>query len=94
METLGRFSDTLEQAKRVWQSGQQDVWSRELAGGDTAVAVFNCSPQETKVSFRWADAGIPKAPSRIRDLWRHTEQKQAGPQYSVEVSARWRGPVA
>jgi alpha-galactosidase len=73
------------QAKRVWQSGQKEVWPKELAGGATAVAVFNRAPEDAKVTFRWADAGIPKAPSRIRDLWRHTEQKQTGPEYSTEV---------
>jgi alpha-galactosidase len=73
------------QAKRVWQSGQQEVWSRELAGGDTAVAVFNRAPEDAKVTFGWADAGIPKTPSCIRDLWSHTEQKETGPEYSAEV---------
>jgi alpha-galactosidase len=73
------------QAKRVWQSAQQEVWSRELAGGDTAVAVFNRAPEDTKVTFRWTDAGIRKTPSCIRDLWRHTEQKETGTAYSAEV---------
>ena len=73
------------QAKRVWQSGQQEIWSRELAGGDTAVAVFNRAPQDAKVTFRWADAGIPRTPSQIRDVWRGTERKAAGPEYSAEV---------
>jgi alpha-galactosidase len=71
-------------AKRVWQSGQREVWSRELADGDTAVAVFNRAREDAKFTFRWADAGILKAPSRMRDLWRHTEQ-QTGPEYSVGV---------
>jgi alpha-galactosidase len=73
------------QAKRVWQSGQQEVWSKQLAGGDIALAVFNRAPNDTKVKFRWADAGIPLTPSRIRDLWRHSEQTPAGPEYSAEV---------
>jgi len=74
------------QAKRVWQSGQQEVWSRELTGGDTAVAVFNRAPEDARVTFRWADAGIPRTPSRIRDLWRHTEQKPVGAQFSAAVA--------
>jgi len=72
-------------ARRVWQSGQQEVWSRELADGDTAVAVFNRAPADAKVTFRWADAGIGETPSHIRDLWRHAEQKGNGPEYSAEV---------
>jgi alpha-galactosidase len=73
------------QAKRVWQSGQQEVWSRQLANGDTAVAVFNRAPADARVTFRWADAGVAGTPSCIRDLWRHSEVKGAGPEYSVEV---------
>jgi len=73
------------QAKRVWQSGQQEIWSRALADGDTAVAVFNRAPQDARIMFRWADAGIPKTPSCIRDLWRHADQEASGPEYSVEV---------
>ena len=73
------------QAKRAWQSGQQEVWTRQLAGGDTAVAVFNRGSKDSQVTFRWADAGIPRAPSHIRDLWRHTEEKPLGPEYCSEV---------
>jgi alpha-galactosidase len=72
-------------ARRVWQSGQQEVWARSLAGGDMVVAVFNRAPQEAKVAFRWADAGVAATPSCIRDLWRHSEQAGTGPEYSAEV---------
>jgi alpha-galactosidase len=73
------------QAKRVWQSGQLEIWSRELEGGATAVAVFNRAPADAKVTFRWADAGVPKTPSHIRDLWCHTDQKATGSEYAAEV---------
>jgi alpha-galactosidase len=73
------------QGRRVWQSGQQEVWTRPLTDGDTAVAVFNRASADAKVTFRWADAGISKNPSRIRDLWRHVDQNATGPGYSAEV---------
>ena len=69
------------QGKRIWQFGQLEIWTRELAGGDTAVAVFNRAPANVTVKFRWAEAGVPKPPSCIRDLWRHTEQKGTGPEH-------------
>jgi alpha-galactosidase len=71
--------------KRVWQSRQQEVWSRDLADGDIAVALFNRAPQDAKITFRWKDAGVANTPSRIRDLWRHSEQNGTGPEYSAEV---------
>ena len=76
------------QGRRVWRSGQQEVWTRPLDGGDIAVGVFNRAPQAARVAFRWADAGIGKTPSCIRDLWQHAEQKAAGPEYSAEVPGR------
>jgi alpha-galactosidase len=73
------------QARRVWQSGQQEVWSRKLADGDSAVALFNRAAADAKITFRWADAGVPKPPSRVRDLWLHAEEKAAGTEYSTTV---------
>ena len=78
-DTAGR------QARRVWVSGQQEVWTRELADGDIAVAVFNRASAAARVTFRWPDVGITQAPSRIRDLWSHTDQKGTGANYSAEV---------
>ena len=77
---------TGRQGRRVWQSGQQEVWRKDLANGEAALAVFNRAPQEATVTFRWADAGI-KPPSRIRDLWRHAELKSAGSEFSASVPA-------
>jgi alpha-galactosidase len=73
------------QATRVWQSGQQEIWSRELAGGEMAVAVFNRAPADARVTFRWADARVAKTPSCIRDLWRHADLQMTGPEYTAEV---------
>jgi alpha-galactosidase len=74
------------QGTRVWQSGQVEVWSRELAGGERAVGIFNRAAQDGKISFRWADLGIAKNPSCVRDLWRHADQKVNGDSYSAEVA--------
>ena len=73
------------QARRVWQSGEQELWSRPLANGDAAVAIFNRSGDATTVHFRWKDAGVSKPPSRARDLWSHTDLKPAGPDFSTQV---------
>ena len=85
-EVIAIDQDTAgHQAKRVWQSGQNEVWTRELSDGDIAVAVFNRAPGDAQVTFRWADAGLRKTPSRIRDLWRHTDRNGTGADYSAEV---------
>jgi alpha-galactosidase len=73
------------QGRRVWKAGQQEVWARDLADGDKAVALFNRGPQDCRITFRWADAGIQATPSRVRDVWRHAEPQASGPEYSAEV---------
>ncbi|HLG99729.1 MAG TPA: glycoside hydrolase family 27 protein [Bryobacteraceae bacterium] len=73
------------QARRVWQSGDQEVWSRELANGDIAVAIFNRGDETATVTFRWADAGLSKPPVRARDLWSYSDLKLSEPTYSGAV---------
>jgi len=72
-----------KQAKRVSKAGDQELWVRELAGGDHAVAVFNLGTDPSTATIHWADLGLKKAPSRIRDLWNHTDVK--GGEYSATI---------
>src|SRR5881397_2028554 len=59
-----------KQGKQVWKSGDQEIWSRPLAGGAFAVALFNRATAEAKVSLRWTDIGITGT-WHLRDLWLH-----------------------
>jgi alpha-galactosidase len=59
-----------KQGQRVWQAGEQEIWTRQLSGGAIAVALFNRANSEAKVTLRPADLklnGLRKA----RDLWSH-----------------------
>src|SRR5215831_3181936 len=47
-----------KQGKRVWKSGEQEVWTRPLSGGALAVAFFNRSAEAAKISVGWADIGV------------------------------------
>jgi alpha-galactosidase len=73
-----------KQARRVSKTGDQEVWLRELANGDRAVALFNLSADPAKMSLRWTDIGIAKSPKTIRDLWAHSDVK-ASAEYSATV---------
>jgi alpha-galactosidase len=57
-----------KQGTRAWQSGNQEIWVRELAGGDRALAVFNRGGDPAAVKVKWADLGM-KTPQSARDLW-------------------------
>jgi alpha-galactosidase len=74
-----------KQGQRVWQSGEQEVWTRSLFGGDIAVAIFNRAKDETKITVKATDlklAGKWKA----RDLWTHQDVTwPADGEYSVTV---------
>lgn len=73
------------QGKRVWKSGEQEIWTRPLSGGVLTVAIFNRSAETTKVSVRWADIGI-SGRRRVRDLWLHKELKEVRePEYSTMI---------
>ena len=73
------------QGKRVWQTGEQEVWARDLAGGARAVAVFNRGAAATEVTVRWADIGFTKAVRQARDIWKKEDVKLDGPEYKVSV---------
>ena len=73
-----------KQAKRVWQSQDQEIWTRPLAGGAQAVAFFNRATDTANVTAKWTDLGI-NGKWKARDLWLHQDVEWAGPEYSVTI---------
>jgi alpha-galactosidase len=74
-----------KQGKQVWKSGDQEIWTRSLSGGATAVAVFNRSKEEAKVTLKWADLGLGNKKT-VRDLWLHQDITTSGPEYPTTVA--------
>ena len=75
-----------KQGERAWQSGEQEIWTRALAGGAVAVAFFNrgnatttitIKPAELKLSGKW----------KARDLWAHQTVPWSESEYSTSVPA-------
>ncbi len=60
------------QGSRKWASsaGDQEIWTRALADGSMAVAVFNKGAGAASIPVRWADIGVA-AHRNVRDLWAH-----------------------
>jgi alpha-galactosidase len=73
-----------KQGKQAWKSGDQEIWTRPLSGGATAVAVFNRGKDEAKVSVKWADLGVVKRKA-ARDLWLSQDVDAQGPEYPATV---------
>ncbi len=61
-----------KQGQRVWQSGEQEIWTRPLSGGAVAVAFFNRANSEAKVTMRPADLKL-NGMRKARDLWTHQD---------------------
>ena len=75
-----------KQGRRAWNSGDQEIWTRQLSGGDIAVAFFNRSKAEAKITAKWADLGVP-AKRKARDLWLHQNVDLSAPEYSTTIPA-------
>jgi alpha-galactosidase len=75
-----------KQGRRAWKSGDREIWVRELAGGDRAVAIFNRGADATEVKVRWTDLGLTRLAS-ARDLWTHRDVKLEGAEHAVMVPA-------
>ncbi|HXN22410.1 MAG TPA: glycoside hydrolase family 27 protein [Candidatus Dormibacteraeota bacterium] len=76
-----------KQGRRIAKSGEQEIWARPLFGGAQAIGLFNGSGEAAKITLKWADVGMKSAPAHVRDLWRHSDLKTKGGEYSVEVPA-------
>lgn len=74
-----------KQASRVSKSGDQEMWARPLAGGATAIALFNRGAAEAKMTVKWQEAGLSATPKSARDLWAHADVKVDGPEYTATV---------
>jgi alpha-galactosidase len=73
-----------KQGSQSWKSGDQEIWTRQLSGGDMAVAFFNRGKDEAKISVKWADIGAP-AKRKARDLWLHQNVDASAPEYTATV---------
>ncbi len=73
------------QAARVAESGGQEIWTRALDGGDTAVALFNRGKEAASITVKWSGVGFHKSPSHARDLWGHQDLTLTGAEYTAEV---------
>ena len=72
-EVIAIDQDTLgKQGTPFSVSGKQEVWTKQLAGGGMAIALFNRGESTQHMSVRLADLKLP-VKARIRDLWAHKD---------------------
>jgi alpha-galactosidase len=76
-----------KQGGRAWTSGNQEIWTRALAGGDLAIAMFNRDTVPARLTPRWSDLHVTMKVARVRDLWQHADVKATGDGYEAAVPA-------
>jgi alpha-galactosidase len=74
------------QGRRLTKDGDVETWARPLAGGGTAVGLFNRGAQAATATVRWTELGITGR-RKLRDLWQGQARGTADAQYSAEVPA-------
>ncbi|HEY3836049.1 MAG TPA: glycoside hydrolase family 27 protein [Bryobacteraceae bacterium] len=72
------------QGTRVAANAALEIWSKPLADGGKAIALFNRGEEGADMSVKWADVGITGR-HKIRDLWAHTDAKWDDAGYSAKV---------
>jgi alpha-galactosidase len=73
-----------KQGHRAWKVGDQEIWVRDLAGGDRAVAIFNRGTAPADVKVKWSELDV-KAPAHAMNLWAHQEEKLQGGELTASV---------
>ena len=73
------------EAKRIAKVGNTEIWTRPLADGSQAVALFNRGGDSANMTVKWSDLGDSGVPKKVRDLWAHSDIKATGAEYSAIV---------
>ena len=74
-----------KQGTRLSQKGDQEIWTRELAGRAVAVALFNRGESPAEMSIKWADYTGGKKQTYVRDVWKHEFVKATGETWTPTV---------
>jgi hypothetical protein len=73
-------------ARRVVHRPDLQVWSRPLADGSMAVAMFNTGDDDESEQVRWSDLGL-NSPCKVRDLWNHHDLGTHRANFSATIPA-------
>ncbi|WP_200922292.1 glycoside hydrolase family 27 protein [Sphingomonas sp. Leaf17] len=72
------------QGRRVSQDGKTEIWTKRLADGSTAVALFNRGDAPAAMTVRWGGAVGVAQPKMLRDVWRGADLP-VRPSYTTTV---------
>jgi len=75
-----------KQGIKVSDSGNLEVWSKQLKDGSRAVVLFNRSDSKKTMTVTWNDIGYPsRLPMKVRDLWKRKDMGEFSEEYVTKV---------
>ena len=75
-----------QQAQRVRDDGDKEVWSRDLADGGRAVLLLNRGPAPATIKVDWSEIGYPNSlRADVRNLWTHRSEGRKRGSYAASV---------
>lgn len=84
-EVLDVNHDELAKAgSRAWSKDRMEIWSRPLADGTIAVALFNRGLESRRIEARWSDLGI-EGLQPVRNLWERRDLGNFKGSYTIAV---------
>jgi alpha-galactosidase len=76
------------QGRRVVKIGDQEVWSKPLAGGGRAVVFLDRAATPQTITVKWTDLDLPaNLKAKVRDLWLHRDLSPAKGGVTAKVPA-------
>jgi alpha-galactosidase len=73
-----------KQAARIVQSGDFEVWMKEMSDGSKAVGIFNRGELPGTYTVEWPDLGL-HGKQVVRDLWRQSDLGEFDNQFQANV---------
>jgi alpha-galactosidase len=84
-EVIAIDQDSLgKQCDRISAHGPFEIWKRQLASQEIAVALFNRGESDYPMTLSLKDLGLP-ADMHVRDVWRHTDLPTVQGSYTAVV---------
>ena len=75
-----------KQGVKIKDTGDLEIWVKQLADGSRAVVLFNRSESTTKMTVNWTEIGYPKyLIAKVRDLWKKKNMGKFSESYSAKV---------
>jgi len=76
-----------QQARKLRDDGNEEIWARELEGGRWAIAFLNRGQGPVRMTVRWSELGWPAdRVVKVRDLWAHADLADASGEFTARVA--------